>query len=108
MSDPVDRQAAINAIENTDCELSADAWDELTDAIMRLPSAQQWIPVTERLPEYDEKVIVTKKVEGRPDTVDISYCYVQKEGFWSDTGFAAKVVAWMPLPEPFKRDLSEI
>ena len=40
MSDLIDRQAAINAIENTDCELSADAWDELTDAIMQLPSAQ--------------------------------------------------------------------
>lgn len=46
MSDLISRQAAINAIENTDCELSADAWDELTDAIMQLPSAQkkgEWI-----------------------------------------------------------------
>lgn len=69
-------------------------------------SAQRWIPVSKRLPEYGEKVIVTKKVEGRPDTVDISYCYVQKEGFWSDTGFAAKVVAWMPI-EPWKGEREE-
>ena len=40
MSDLISRQYAINAIENTDCELSSDAWDEITDAIMQVPSAQ--------------------------------------------------------------------
>ena len=39
MNDTIYRQAAINAIENTDCELPPNAWDELTDAIMRVPSA---------------------------------------------------------------------
>ena len=34
------KQEAINAIENTDCELSPDAWDELTNAIMKLPTAE--------------------------------------------------------------------
>lgn len=36
----ISRLAAINAIENTDCELPPYAWDELTDAIMSVPSAQ--------------------------------------------------------------------
>ena len=55
MDDLISRQAAINAIENTDCELSADAWDELTDAIMQLPSAQterkkgKWIRITDEV-----------------------------------------------------------
>lgn len=40
MSDLISRQAAIDAIENTDCEISADAWDELTDSIMQLPSVE--------------------------------------------------------------------
>lgn len=46
MSDLISRQGAINALENTDCELSSTQWDELTDAIMQLPSAQKkgkWI-----------------------------------------------------------------
>ena len=34
------RQAAINALENTECELLPEEWDELTDAIMNVPSAQ--------------------------------------------------------------------
>ena len=40
ITDCISRQAAINAIENTDCELPPYAWDELTDAIMRVPPAQ--------------------------------------------------------------------
>lgn len=40
INDCISRQAAINAIENTDCELPPYAWDELTDAIMSVPSAQ--------------------------------------------------------------------
>ena len=38
--DTISRQAAINAIENTECELLPEEWDELTDAIMSVPSAQ--------------------------------------------------------------------
>ena len=41
MSDLISRQAAINAIENTDCELLPKDWDELTDAIVTLPSANR-------------------------------------------------------------------
>lgn len=47
MKDMIYRQAAINAIENTECELLPCEWDELTNAIMQLPSAEpkkgRWI-----------------------------------------------------------------
>ena len=38
--DSISRQDAINSIENTDVELSAKDWDELTNAIKLLPSAE--------------------------------------------------------------------
>ena len=41
MNDLISRQDAINAIENTDCELTSENWDELTDAIKNVPSAEQ-------------------------------------------------------------------
>ena len=44
-------QDCINAIENTDCELSPQAWREITNNIMSLPPViptQKWIPVSER------------------------------------------------------------
>lgn len=47
MEEYISRQAAIDAIENTDCELSSDSWDELTDAIMSLPSEQPTADVVE-------------------------------------------------------------
>ena len=43
MDDLISRQAAINALENTECELLSEEWDDLTDAIMNVPSAQpEW------------------------------------------------------------------
>ena len=39
-NDLISRQAAINAIENTKCKLLPVEWDELTDAIKAVPSAQ--------------------------------------------------------------------
>ena len=41
MNDLIYRQGAINAIENTECELLAEEWDELTNAIKQVPSAEQ-------------------------------------------------------------------
>lgn len=38
--DLISRQAAINALENTECELLPEEWDELTDAIVSVPSVQ--------------------------------------------------------------------
>lgn len=38
--DLIERQAAISAIENTQCELLPEEWNEITDAIMTVPSAQ--------------------------------------------------------------------
>ena len=39
IGDVIYRQDAINAIENTECELTPAAWDEITDAINEVPSA---------------------------------------------------------------------
>lgn len=38
--DLIERQKAINAIENTECELLSEEWNEITDAIMSVPPAQ--------------------------------------------------------------------
>ena len=63
MDDLISRQAAIDALENTDCELSADAWDELTDAIMQVPSAQperkngRWLRQTYRINGSDDEML---------------------------------------------------
>ena len=116
--DLISRRAAIDAIENTDCELSADAWDELTDALMQLPSAQRWIPVSERLPEVNGRYLVTRGLNAcgamwnRVYLINYSDLMgLKSERIWwngnvgkSDFERIDDVTAWMPLPKPYKKE----
>ena len=87
-----------------------------------LPSAQQWISCSERLPEEDTEVLISyryKEGEGDTDHVNIditSYgtvCFggreihTLKEWRQPFDYFHAnyEVIAWMPLPEPYKGGL---
>lgn len=80
---------------------AAQAFDVAIAALER----DRWISVEERLPEYGEKCLVAFKLNGHNDwSIQVSYCYVQKEGFWSDCGRDYKAVAWRPLPEPPKEE----
>ena len=84
--------------------------------ILDLPSAQRWIPVTERLPEEDREVLISyryKKGEGDTSHINIGIttygtmytgltkikdCRPPFEYFHLNY----EVIAWMPLPEPYK------
>lgn len=59
---------------------------------------QRWIPVWEKLPEEQVKVLVT-------DFYDIEMAYLNAEGRLMDFhGDKLKgVTAWMPLPEPYQQ-----
>ena len=66
------------------------------DAIekVRIMEVPRWIPVTERLPEKDTRVIVCASL---PEGVHSDFIY--EDGHWFvSTG----VTHWMPLPEPPK------
>ena len=61
----------------------------------------KWIPVSEKLPEYNEDVIITHKdFKGQP-TTDVAYFneFSEFKLFW-DEGEHLDVIAWMPLPAP--------
>ena len=63
-----------------------------------------WIPVEERLPENGHSVLIC----GIHGWIDVGW-YIR--GTWR-TGFSAaeivkEVVAWMPLPEPYKPERRE-
>jgi hypothetical protein len=74
----------------------------MVHAIKHLPSAQQWIPVMERLPEEDIEVIVSCT----DDSGDSEFSYVTTgwhfKGIWVvDNERSFLVRAWMPLPKPY-------
>jgi hypothetical protein len=101
--DIISRQGAINAIENTDCELLPCEWDELTNAIMQWPSARQWIPVTERLPDNSKGVLVTRKtIIGNHRVIDVAYYYEVMNTWVTGDLYTITVDAWMPLPEAWE------
>ena len=76
--------------------------------------ANTWIPVSERLPEYDEFVLVT--ANGKHKNITFEHAielavYAKDEGWileaypdWIDPN----VTAWMPLPEPYKERNDDI
>ena len=68
--------------------------------LQELPSVEsfkvnEWISVSERLPEIRERVLVSYNVHGE-QVVNTTY--------YDEFGFLiGKVDAWMPMPEPYRR-----
>lgn len=103
--DLISRQAAIDGIH--DAWINGAYYTETINTLKRLPSAQQWIPCSERLPNPNEfngnviKYYLVQNVFG-----DMLVCN------WNGTDWGIiysnefempeDVVAWMPLPEPYK------
>lgn len=80
--------------------------------------APDWIPCSEKLPENDDWVLSTvrywDKVE---DPIDEAFYVVERlfyDGKWRAAGGSkveqygdAKVLAWQPMPEPYKSDVKK-
>jgi hypothetical protein len=119
MTDLISRQAAIDAFGERPL-----VWDEWTDefavglrnqydydvaAIKSLPPAQQWIPCSESLPE-DDTLVLVNYIDHRPDAMDIWIGWHEMENVWYIDGEehsrerGNEVIAWMPLPEPYKKE----
>ena len=110
MSDLIDREAALDCFNDwIDRHGDVHAADEDTvyQKIEALPSEPQWIPCSERLPEENLPVLVAVKQKDRlPKWIkEQTYSYVTDIDVYDDGDFDThknKVVAWMPLPEPYK------
>ena len=147
MNDLISRQAAIDAM-NTRLEDIKLTWRgkvkkseiamylDMRGVIETLPSAQpeqRWIPCSERLPEFDVKVLAyvkNKDPEGRFNKDGIYTATLEdkvpvhdpegKRNFWGIPGYDSEwtvwswsyftetnVLAWMPLPEPWEGEGNE-
>ena len=97
--------------------------DELQEAIEQDEKENGWIPVSERLPKDEKEYLVTlEKVHGTPEKLYgiASYLKFDDAGYWNENKYGYlewdkysdghggtkmyKVIAWMPLPEPYKED----
>ena len=112
-NDLISRQAAIVACTKT--KVGAFPHDagvnNSIEALKALPSAQQWISCAERLPEENVNVLIWFEYFRYGDynrlfqAYGLSYVYCGKwSGFINgESGWRQmRVIAWMPLPEPWK------
>lgn len=80
----------------------------LENIINELKEERRWIPCAERLPEYDGAYLAT--IKGRTITgeytiiVDLAYRFKHT---WSHDYGIADILAWMPLPQPYKEKNDE-
>lgn len=118
-NDLISRQEAIDAIEKN--AYRHTYLDQIIDIVSELPSVQpepQWIPASERLPEYGVAVLtydgycfcVEKRIptirddEGEPITGDwwVSDDYDEYDSDYYPNLRDGACIAWMPLPESYK------
>lgn len=105
-TDCISRQAAIDAL---------DCISGVEEVLRSLPSAQpeqRWIPVTERLPENDNEVLITVW-DAEDDYVEVYKGFYQGHEWWTQWCHGCSkikdepcgeniVIAWMPLPASYK------
>lgn len=102
--DCISRQEAIDDLQGKD---PSQIWDtaDIEVWINSLPSAQpepKWIPVTERLPDHDQICIVTDETGCGTYEYGFHNETYDEENGWTYLGH--KIIAWMPLPEPYKEE----
>ena len=64
-----------------------------------VPTNDGWIPVEERLPEDEAMMLVTCKTKAGRLFVNRAW---YGDGSWHGTGTMSGVIAWRPLPEPYR------
>ena len=78
-------------------------WSETADRLIANGvTIQEWIPVSERLPEKDDKVLAVVKEDGYNR---IAFVFYEDRRWWDcfyDGFHNINVTHWMPLPEPPK------
>ena len=112
MGDLISRQNAIRWVK-TECNpygkptLDYESGVKVINHLEKMQSEPQWIPCSERLPHgsYSDLVNVSIHDDSGDTPFDYTSCgWVTTDGeYWIvDNEINNHVVAWMPLPEPYK------
>lgn len=102
-------RAVANAV-NYNAQILKNVLDRIAELEKQLSSAQGWTPVSEGFPEADDRYQVTFE-SGEVGHADfrnrvpllngsIKENVWETERYYEDDG---EVIAWMPVPEPYKR-----
>ena len=79
-----------------------EEYQKMAKELAELRQQNRWIPVNELLPDYDKEVLITNGeyviIDERRylENTEDGEAYTWDINGWDD------VIAWMPLPEPYK------
>ena len=106
MSNLISRQAAIvaldnrmSSLENVDMQIAMGFAKGIIHELPSVTSELKWIPVSERYPTDINKCYLVCYKDG---CITIEYLYFDDDGYPFFSEMELGVVAWMPLPEPYK------
>lgn len=104
----IDEKKLYEALENirNDCESRAerDLLDYVLDTVEEQPKVGEWIPVEEDFPEAGQDILVTCE-NGRVDFGFYEGCNSWILNYTDEEAY--HVIAFMPLPEPYKEKNKE-
>ena len=78
-------------------EKCKEAVEIATEALSSSGKPNKWIPVSERLPEKDKDYLCCDDM----GQMDVGYF---SQTCWCCNAYMYDVIAWMPLPEPYKAE----
>ena len=118
--DAVSRQAVLDIVKfeenwlsdtksnNADTDIAFSGIRAQVAKLSPVTSAQKWIPCSERMPEKNGFYLcTTKDCIAILEFTDGNHHYHERPSFVSDVlgKCNSYVVAWMPLPEPYKAEM---
>lgn len=110
MNDLISRHDAIEAVERH-YRVDNDLLEVIAYGIRHLPSAQQWTPCKEGLPDpqndgdkdFSDWVLISLYLhKGNSITTTAYYCFSEEKWYTKGRFVVGEITAWMPLPEPYK------
>ena len=82
------------------CKFLANYMEVLEKQMSSSENPNKWIPVSERLPKENISVIGTTKYNDIYEAELYNDCGEKK--WYADGNYDVPIVAWMPLPEPYR------
>ena len=97
----------LSSIDSSSIERTVEGYAEANGLLehMHYVNDQKWIPVSERLPNRHQRVLCYFKYEPESPDIISENTYIGS-GMWMSE--SDKVVAWMPLPEPYEGETDNV